>query len=125
MLWGGCVSPTLANFFMGYWEKIWLESCPKEFKPIYYKRYVDDTFLLFKEQNHVSLFLDYLNNQHPNICFTSELEKCNRLSFLDTIVHKLENSFETGLYRKPSHTGLGLKYNSFISRTYKTNFSAK
>ena len=118
---GGCVSPTLANFFLGYYEKIWLENCPNEFKPFYYKRYVDDTFLLFKNQNHVSLFLEYVNSRHPSISFTCEVETNNQLPFLDTIVRKLEDSFETGLYRKPTHTGLGLKYNSFISKTYKLN----
>ena len=30
---GGCVSPTLANFFMGHCENIWLDKCPQEFKP--------------------------------------------------------------------------------------------
>ena len=41
--------------------------------------------------------------------------------FLDTIVEKFQSSFETGLYRKPTHTGLGLKYNSYTSKTYKVN----
>ena len=118
---GGCVSPTLANFFMGHCENIWLDKCPQEFKPMYYKRYVDDCFLLFRNHNHVSLFLDYVNSQHPNISFTCEVENNNQLPFLDTIVDKFENSFETGLYRKPTHTGLGLKYNSYTSKTYKVN----
>ena len=42
---GGCVSPSLAEFFMGHNESIWIGNCPLEFKPVLYKRYVDDTFL--------------------------------------------------------------------------------
>ena len=53
------------------------------FKPLLYRRYVDDCFLLFKSLNHVPLFLNYLNRQHPNISFTSELEKDGKLPFLD------------------------------------------
>ena len=119
---GGCVSPTLADFFLGHFENIWLKQCPIEFKPTYYKRYVDDVFLIFKENSHVNLFLDYINSQHPKINFTCEIEKDNSLPFLDVIVSKNAcNSFSTGLYRKPTFTGLGLKFQSSVSNGYKCN----
>ena len=35
--------------------------------PIYYRRYVDDWFLLFRSPEHVNLFLNFLNQQHANI----------------------------------------------------------
>ena len=44
---GSPLGPTLANVFLCYHEKIWLQNCPSEFKPVNYRRYVDDTFLLF------------------------------------------------------------------------------
>ena len=31
-------------------ERIWLDVCPEEFKPSYYRRYVDDIFVLFSSQ---------------------------------------------------------------------------
>ena len=43
----GCVSPKLAEVFMGPYETIWLENCPLEFNPVLYKRYLDDSFVLF------------------------------------------------------------------------------
>ena len=119
---GGCVSPTLANFFLGHFENLWLKQCPKEFKPTYYKRYVDDTFLIFREKSHVNLFLDYINMQHPKINFTCEIEKNGTLPFLDVNVTKNEsNSFTTGLYRKPTFTGLGLKFQSAVANSHKYN----
>ena len=39
------LGPTLAN--VGHFENIWLENCPAYFKPIVYRRFVDDTVLLF------------------------------------------------------------------------------
>ena len=45
---GGCVSPTLAEIFLGHHESLWLDKCPPVFKPVLYRRYVDDTFLLFR-----------------------------------------------------------------------------
>ena len=41
------LSSTMANIFMSFYETKWLTDCPAEFKPKFYRRYVDDTFLLF------------------------------------------------------------------------------
>ena len=61
---GSPLGPLFANIFMSFHEKTWLQNCPSLFKPLLYRRYVDDCFLLFKSLNHVPLFLDYLNRQH-------------------------------------------------------------
>ena len=39
---GSPLGPTLANLFMSYHEQIWLDECPLEFKPKFYRHYVDD-----------------------------------------------------------------------------------
>ena len=48
---GSPLGPTLANVFLCYHEKVWLQNCPSEFKPAIYRRYVDDTFLLFRSKH--------------------------------------------------------------------------
>ena len=118
---GSPLSCCYANIFLCHWEKIWLDNCPLEYKPLYYRRYVDDTFLIFKEPSHVNSFLSYLNNQHPNIKFTCEIESNSELPFLDVLVHKENNKFTTSVYRKPTFTGLGLNYLSFTPLLYKIN----
>ena len=80
---GSPLGPTLANVFMCHFENIWLENCPAHFKTIVYRRFVDDTFLLFQTKDHVEKFKNYLNKQHKNIKFTSEIEENGSLSFLD------------------------------------------
>ena len=120
---GNPLGPTLANAFLCHHEKNWLNDCPPHFQPILYRRYVDDTFLLFRDLSHIQLFfLDYLNTKHPNISFTSEIETNNRLNFLDISVCKVDNKFTTSVYRKETFTGLGLRYDSFVPSFYKTNF---
>ena len=69
---GSCLGPTLTNAFLCHHETKWLRDCPSECKPIFYRRYVDDTFLLFKHSQHISKFCSYLNSKHPNIEFTCE-----------------------------------------------------
>ena len=61
------LGPTFANLFLCFYENNWLQNCPLQFKPKLYRRYVDDTFLLFSDPSHIPLFLTYLNSQHPNI----------------------------------------------------------
>ena len=53
---GSPLGPTLANVFLCYHENIWLQNCPSEFKTIIYRRYVDDTFLLFPSKHHIEKF---------------------------------------------------------------------
>ena len=44
------LGPTLANAFLCYHEKIWLDKCPVEFNPVFYRRYVDEIFVLFRKE---------------------------------------------------------------------------
>ena len=119
---GNPLGPTLANAFLSHYEVKWLNECPYEFKPLLYRRYVDDTFVVFRSKEQVNLFLQYLNSKHPNIEFTAEIEDGNKLPFLDTLVtHEPNHSFSTSIYRKPSYTGLTTKSTSFIPNNYKRN----
>ena len=118
---GQPVAPTLANIFLCHHEKKWLDDCPPKFKPVMYKKYMDDTFLLFKEKEHIDEFLNYLNGKHENIKFTKEIETENNLNFLDISIKKDHNKFTTSVYRKPTYTGLTMNFNSFSPLNYKLN----
>ena len=87
-----------------------LDNCPLSFRPVLYKRYVDDTFLLFRLRDHIIRFLNHLNSQHPLINFTHYVEFNNCLPFLDVKVEKFDNMFETGWFRRDTFTGLSTKY---------------
>ena len=108
-------------FYVFFFEKIWLDECPISFKPVFYRRYVDDTFLVFDDSSHIELFLNYLNSRHPNIKFTCEIEQDNKLSFLDIQIHRHLGSFETSVFRKSTFTGLGQNFLSFSPKLYKLN----
>ena len=118
---GSPLGPTLANIFMSILEKGYLNNCPSEFKPVLYRRYVDDTFCLFRNRDHVYSFLEYINRQHPNIKFTYELETDNALPFLDVLVDNDKDVFSTSLYRKKAFTGLHTDFSSLAPTKYKIN----
>ena len=119
---GSPLGPLLANVFMCFSEKKWLSNCPGEFKPIYYRRYVDDSFVIFKAREHAQQFLHYLNAQHNNIKFTCETERNGVLPFLDVNIRRAE-CFHTSVYRKPTFTGLYTNFSSFIPDKYKVNLA--
>ena len=118
---GNPLGPTLANAFLSHYEVKWLNECPHEFKPLFYRRYVDDTFLIFRAPHHAQLFLEYLNTKHTNIQFTAEMENEGKLSFLDVNIKKENTGFTTSVYRKPTTTGLTTKFTSFIPIEFKRN----
>ena len=117
---GSPLGPTLANIFLGYNEPKWLSNCPIAFKPLFYQRYVDDIFLLFKNIDCLHQFQAYLNSQHPNMNFTSELESENSLAFLDVYVTRVVDKFVTSVYRKPTFSGVYTNYDSYIPQSYKS-----
>ena len=107
---GSPLGPLFANIFLSFHERTWLADCPHTFKPMFYRRYVDDCFLIFQSIEQVIPFLDYLNSKHPNIQFTHELENNGSLSFLDINITRTNGRFSTSVFHKPTSTGLSTKY---------------
>ena len=116
---GSPLGPSLANAFLSYHEKNWLNNCPQGFKPVFYRRYVDDIFILFKSNDHLKYFQDFLNSCHIIISFSMETEKENKLSFLDVEIIREQGKFTTTIYRKPTFSGVYRNFESFLPSVYK------
>ena len=116
---GSPLSPTLANAFLHHYEKEWFDNCPSHFKPIVYRSYVDDIFVLFSSKEHLQPFVDYMNKQDRCIKFTSETEKNNTFSFLDINITRQNNQLKTSVYRKPTFSGVFIHYENYIDQSYK------
>ena len=74
---------SLANSILAYHEKNRLNNCSQGFKPVFCRCYVDDLFILFKSNDHLKCFEDFLNYCRINMSFPMETEKESKLSFLD------------------------------------------
>ena len=106
---GSPASPAIANIFMAKLEEDALKSF--DGAPDVWYRYVDDVFSIVKK-SLVEKLLVHLNNQHPSIVFTLEKEEEGKLPFMDAMIHRVDGSLKTGVYRKPTHTGRYLAYTS-------------
>ena len=115
---GSPLAPILANSFMGYHEQKWLNEY-KGNSPSYFRRYIDDIFAVFNNNDEAENFLSYLTIQHNNIKFTIEVEVDGKFPFLDVLVSKYTGVLNTSVYHKKTYTGLLTKYFSFCSLSYK------
>ena len=115
---GSPLGPALANIFVGYYKSKLFQTTSK---PKMYYRYMDDTFLVFSNEDKCNLFLDSLNLLHPFLHFTFEKESNLALPFLDVLVEKSPFKFITFIYRKSTFTSQYPCWNSFSPRKRKTN----
>ena len=67
----------------------------------------------------MELFKAYLNSQHNNIKFTSELENAGKWPFLDMLIDRNDGKITTSVYRKPTFTGVYTHFRSFLPNVYK------
>ena len=56
---GPPLGPALANIFMCSFENKWLNDYPHSVKPVFYRRYVDDIFVLLSSLDQVEKFKKY------------------------------------------------------------------
>ena len=113
------LGPTFANLFLVYYVNRWLDKCPLQFKPKYYRLYVDDIFLMFEKQDHVKKVLKYMNSRHQNIKSTFEEEHNNMIAFLDISITRVGNELQTSLFRKKTFSRVYLHFNSHLPSEYK------
>ena len=91
-----------------------------EYRPSYYRRYVDDIFVLFnKSSDHLKRFQSYLNSCYVNMSFTIKTEQNNKISFLDVNVIREQGKFITSVYRKPTFSGVCTHFDSFLPDAFK------
>ena len=108
---GGSISVVMAGIFMVKLEREVL----KPPLPIFYKRYVDDTYVRRKKDEPDILF-DKLNAYHQNINFTLER---NPVKFLDTQISFSNDQIITAVVSKDNK--LPVHWSSKIPKRYKRN----
>ena len=119
---GSPLGPTLANIFLCYCKTTGLKNCPKSFKPVYYKRYVDEIFVLFEKLEEVLQIVNYMNKRHKSIKFSFETEKDNFFFLLDVNIYREKDKFRTTVFRKDTFSGVYTNFSSFVALEHKFGF---
>jgi hypothetical protein len=126
---GSPLGPLFADVYVNYLENK-LMSRLRTNGVLFWRRFVDDTFVIANKNADVNKILDILNSFDNNIVFTIEEEINNSLAFLDIRITRLPFNnttecsknikiFKTTVYRKSTYTGLITKWHSYVPRSYK------
>ena len=99
---GTRIGPNYANIFMGLLESRFLDT--QNLKPLYYKRYIDDIFMIWQHsETELLTFIEAINLAHSSISLSHSYSR-RSVSFLDVTVTASEgsckrNSIENRLIR--------------------------
>ena len=83
-------------------------------KPVFYRRYAHNIFALFKSNDHLKYFQEFLISRHINLSFSLETERQNKFSFFAVEVIREQGKFTTTIYCKPTLSGLYNCLESFL-----------
>ena len=108
---GGPISVVLSDIYVCKME----EDIVAPSKPLFYKRYVDDTYVI-RKKNETDELYNALNSYHQNIKLTLEL---NPTKFLDTKIIRSNGKITTQVYNKMKK--LPVHWTSKIPVRYKRN----
>jgi hypothetical protein len=106
---GSPLSTILAEVVMGEVDQIAVDRLQGKVRK--WGRYIDDVSGIVKRNSKIEA-LSILNGINENIQFTSEEERDGTLPFLDVEMKRTGAKLEFSVYRKPSHTGGYLPYDS-------------
>lgn len=121
---GNSLAGTIADIFVNHIEILFFKNNPHfSQKIIYYKRYVDDTLLLFNgSEDELDDLNHALNQMHPNLVFTIEHEQQKTINFLDLTIGNHEGKHTFAIYRKPTTTDVVIPADSCHPNKYKRAF---
>ena len=118
---GGSLSCLMADVLMNHLVDKALSRTLSNHKPSIFYRYVNDCFAVFDSLDFIKIFCNSLNELHPNLKFTTEIQNNKCINFLDVLVDNSSTTVTTSTFRKPTNTELYSKWSSFVPRPYKYN----
>ena len=94
---GAKMGPSYACIFMGHLEHLWSENY-KGISPEYYRRYIDDCIGITKmDMQQLQSFIDFVDNFHSLIKFTSTIHR-SAVNFLDMQIKLKGKKISTSIF---------------------------
>jgi len=111
---GASFAPSYANIFMGSLEQSMLENA--RVKPKYYRRFIDDIFMIVNcNETQLEELITHMNQQNASIKFTHEYSK-EEITFLDVTVYrdlKRSDKLQVKTFIKPTNKQLYISNSSY------------
>ena len=112
---GSPLGNTLTNIFLESREALLMG---KTRRHLFYCRYIDYCFVVFKTEDESAQFHCHLNQVHP-VQSTFVCEESYQIPYLDVMVMCKNGKILTTVYRKATFSGQYVKWNSFCNDSRK------
>lgn len=109
---GAKPAPPLANIWLSKFEPIIRDSAN------IFERYMDDIIREI-ERAKIQEKLSEINQLHPKLKFTIEIEENGKLAFLDIEIKREGRTLSSTWYVKPTDTGLIMNFHALAPKRYK------
>ncbi|XP_023209782.1 uncharacterized protein LOC111612761 [Centruroides sculpturatus] len=86
---------------------------------VYYMRYVDDIFIIWKNNRGISNFIESINNNEDGLNLKLEQKSSIVIHFLDINIVFKNRHISTNVYTKPTHSPLDIPAHSNDPFCYK------
>ena len=108
-----------ANLFLKLLEDKFINSLTQQNYPLFFKRYIDDIFMIARNLEHAQLLVNLYSNLHPNIKITYKFSDVS-VDYLDITIYKAPSSTSmnqcqlfTKLFQKPMNKYIYIPPSSF------------
>ena len=117
---GSPISGTLAEIYLQLIEERYIKHWIEDQNIAYYKRYVDDIFIIFDTSriNEITIN-DVMNSIDEHLEFKITEETNNTINYLDMTINRNVNGMEISVYRKPTSTNVTIQHTSNHPQDHK------
>jgi hypothetical protein len=110
---GSPTSSTIAEIYIQFLEELYVKQWLYRKQILYYKGYVDDTFIICNQNNtNEQDILNHANNKDKHFQFKLSTEENNLINYLDLSIYRNNSNVELGIYRKPTSTDTTIHFSS-------------
>ena len=111
----GCpISSTIAEIYLQHLENIYIKHWLDSKEIIYYTRYVDFISITYDQRKiDEQTILHKINRVDENLQFKMSTEINNTINYLDTLIHRDNNTINIRIYRKTTETGTVIHLTSY------------
>ena len=114
------ISGTLAEIYLQLIEEHYIKHWIENQDIVYYKRYVDDIFIIIDTSRiNDNTIRDRMNSIGKNLEFKITLETNNSINYLDMNIIRSTKGMEINIYRKPTSTDITIHHNSNHPQDHK------
>ncbi|XP_023210921.1 uncharacterized protein LOC111613804 [Centruroides sculpturatus] len=114
---GSPISGLLCDLVVRKLEEKVLRSFEREI--VFYKRYVDDLFIIWRNNREITSFIDRINDNEEGLSLKLEQKSSMMVHFLDINIIFSKGHVSTGVYIKPTHSPLYIPAKSNDPYRYK------